>query len=167
MKGKQHKLTAISLAFLILISTTGISMNMMLCNCTGQQYLAFLAKQTNLTCCQQKANISPKQVCCSSSSIIPKHHHAQTSTGEPTILVNKNCCSSFFQYTKANINLDLIQVLELPAFVGSLLTNLIKISAAYIAPVVIPQHLVVQEHSNKAPPRFGRSILNWFQIYRC
>jgi hypothetical protein len=164
MTNTKHKITAISLAFLVLISTTGIGLNIMLCHCTGQQYLALLATKLNLECCKDKLAKAAKKSCCSKATTIKKQ---QTNFDSPTIMAEDGCCSSSFKYAKANINLELAEEIPLPT------TNFVVnywVHNAIIQheqPTLIPQKLAYSNLSNKAPPRFKESILNWFQIYRC
>lgn len=163
MTSTKHKITAISLAFLVLISTTGIGLNIMLCNCTGQQYLAVLASKLNLECCKDKLAEAAKNNCCSSSTSIKK----QPNNFElPTIMADDDCCSSSFKYAKANINLELSEEIPLPT-ISFVLNYFINALVQYEQPVRIPQTIAYSSLSNKAPPRFKTSILNWFQIYRC
>lgn len=165
MTSAKHKITAISLAFLVLISTTGIGVNIMLCHCTGQQYLALLATKLNLECCKDKLAQAAKKSCCSKATTVKKQ---QTNFDSPTIMAEDDgCCSSSFKYAKANINLELAEEIPLPT------TDLVvkhwipTATVQYEHPVLIPQTLAYSNLSNKAPPRFKESILNWFQIYRC
>lgn len=164
MTNTKHKITAISLAFLVLISTTGIGLNIMLCNCTGQQYLALLASRLNLDCCKDKLAEAAKKSCCPSASSIKNQANSFDS---PTIMAKEECCSSSYKYAKANINLELAKEIPLPStdFVfHPLRTNFV---VQYQQPTLIPQTIAYSNLSNKAPPRFNESILNWFQIYRC
>lgn len=164
MTSTKHKITAISLAFLVLISTTGIGLNIMLCNCTGQQYLALLADKLDLECCKDKLAETAKKSCCSSTTTIKKQ---QNNFESPNIMADDDCCSSSFKYAKANINLELGEEILLPttAFVVNHL--LASPFVQYEQPVRIPQTVTYSNLSNKAPPRFKGPILNWFQIYRC
>ena len=165
MTSTKYKITAISLAFLVLISTTGIGLNVMLCNCTGQQYLALLATNLNLECCKDKLAKAAKKSCCSRATTIKKQ---QNNFESPNIMAEDDCCcSSFFKYAKANINLELGEEILLPTtefVINSWITNTF---VQYEQPVLIPQTITYSNLSNKAPPRFKESILNWFQIYRC
>jgi len=164
MTSTKHKITAISLAFLVLISTTGIGLNIMLCNCTGQQYLALLASELNLECCKNKLAEVAKKGCCSGATKVKKQ---QNNFESPTIMAKKDCCSSSFKYAKSNINLELAEEIPLPT-TNFVFEHWIKNTAVqYKQPVLIPQTIAYSNLSNKAPPRFKESILNWFQIYRC
>lgn len=165
MRVKQHKTMALILAFLVLISTTGISMNMMLCNCTGQQYLAMLASKLDLECCKIKAAKQAKKSCCATPS--PQAHTTSTCHKKSPFLANKDCCSPIFKYSKANINLNLSHDLELPTVGDPLPWVYFSPPVYYSAPIVLPQIIAVHNNLNKAPPRYSSSIQNWFQIYRC
>lgn len=164
MTSTKHKITAITLAFLVLISTTGIGLNIMLCNCTGQQYLALLATKLNLECCKDKLAKAAKESCCSPTTTSKKQ---QSNFDSPTIMAEDDCCSSSFKYAKANINLELAEEIPLPT------TNFVtqyyfqNTTVQYEQALLVPQTLTYSNLSNKAPPRFKDSILNWFQIYRC
>jgi len=163
MTKTKHKITAISLAFLVLISTTGIGLNTMLCSCTGQQYLAFLVTKLNLNCCKGTLGDAVKENSCSSSSIIKKQ---QSNFELPSVIEKEDCCSSSFKYAKASINLELSEEIPLPT--SSLVAyHWFYTLLPYEQPVLIPQTVAYSNLSNKAPPRFKESILNWFQIYRC
>ena len=164
MTSTKHKMTAISLAFLVLISTTGIGLNIMLCHCTGQQYLAILATKLNLECCKAKLAKSAKKSCCSSSTTIKKQ---QNNFESPTIMAEDHCCSSSFKYAKANINLELSEEILLPTTNFVVNHSITNAFVQYQQPVLIPQPIAYSCLSNKAPPRFKESILNWFQTYRC
>lgn len=165
MTSTKHKIIALSLAFLVLISTTGIGLNIMLCHCTGQQYLAVLATKLNLECCKDKLAEAAKKSCCSNSTTIKKQ---QNNFESPTIMAQEDdCCSSSFKYAKSNINLELAEKTPLP--ITSLTINhwVTDMFVQYEQPVLIPQTIAYSNLSNKAPPRFKESVLNWFQIYRC
>ncbi|MBL4649344.1 MAG: hypothetical protein JKY03_06390 [Aureispira sp.] len=164
MTSTKHKITAFSLAFLVLISTTGIGLNIMLCHCTGQQYLALLATKLNLECCKDKLTEAAKKSCCSNSTTIKKQ---QNNFESPTIMAQDDCCSSSFKYAKSNINLELSEEIPLPT--TSFVVNhwIPDTFVQYEQPVLIPQTIAYSNLSNKAPPRFKESVLNWFQIYRC
>ena len=164
MTSTKHKITAISLAFLVLISTTGIGLNIMLCHCTGQQYLALLATRLNLDCCKDKLAEAAKKSCCSKSTTIKKQ---QNDFESPTIMAKKDCCSSSFKYAKANINLEFSKEVPLPTSSFVAAYSVANLVVQYEQPTLIPQRLAYSNLSNKAPPRFKESILNWFQIYRC
>lgn len=164
MATTKHKITAFSLAFLVLISTTGIGLNIMLCNCTGQQYLALLASQLNLECCKEKLAEAAKKSCCSTSTIIKQQ---PTNFESPTIMATKKCCTSSFKYAKANINLELTEGIDLPTTNWLPYLWLDRYTVQYEQAPLIPQIIAQGRLSNKAPPRFKDSILNWFQIYRC
>lgn len=164
MTSTKHKITAISLAFLVLISTTGIGLNIMLCNCTGQQYLALLATKLNLECCKDKLTKVAKESCCSPTTTNKKQ---QGNFDAPTIMAEDDCCSSSFKYAKANINLELAEEISLPTTNFVIPYYLPNAIVQYEQAALIPQTLTYSNLSNKAPPRFKESILNWFQIYRC
>ncbi|WMX15823.1 MULTISPECIES: hypothetical protein [unclassified Aureispira] len=161
MTTTKHKITAFSLAFLVLISTTGIGLNIMLCNCTGVQYLAILASKMNLECCKEKLAAAKKNCCTNSKTI------QQDNFDSPTIMAEKECCSSSFKYAKANINLELVKEIPLPttSFVHTFWVP--SKVLPYTEPLLLPQNVACSNTSNKAPPRFKESILNWFQVYRC
>lgn len=165
MHNNYHKITAIILAFLVLFSTTGISMNVILCHCTGQQYLSsFLS---NTSCCTKKE--APLQgnssSCCSQNSIA-----SCSKDGESSIKNGKKCCSSSFKYAKSNINLDLAAspVLPvLPVFLA-LTPTLTTILYSYNNILVIADNYAVIANPNKAPPKpFGQILLQLIQNYRC
>ena len=164
MTSTKHKITAISLAFLVLISTTGIGLNIMLCNCTGQQYLAILASKLNLECCKAKLVEASKKSCCASSSKAKKQ---PTHFESPTIMAKDDCCTSSFKYAKANINLELAEETLLPTNNFALYPEAVYPVIQYETPLILPQTIGYYNLSNKAPPRFKESILNWFQTYRC
>ena len=169
---KQQKISAISLALLVLISTTGISMNMMLCNCTGKQYLSVFASMMDLDCCkvklqEVKVEKTSKHDCCTKKQT-KSCNKEQKNSGKTTILAQKKCCKSNFKYAKANINLDVVSLQELPV------SNLV-LPLAYSFPttfhldfVAFPKTIALEGPPNKAPPRYnGQALMNWFQVYRC
>lgn len=164
MTTTKHKITAISLAFLVLISTTGIGLNVMLCHCTGQQYLALLASKLNLECCKDKLAEAAKKSCCSNATTIKKQPNSFESA---TIIAEDDCCSSSFKYAKANINLELAKDIPLPTTNFAFNYQSANPVVHYEQYIFAPQQIAYNSLSNKAPPRFKGSILNWFQIYRC
>lgn len=164
MRNNYHKITAITLAFLVLFSTTGISMNVVLCHCTGQQYLSVLMPK--LDCCKKKEAQQKEisHVCCSkkTSTTCSKEQH------QLSVETDKKCCSSNFKYSKANINLELTTNTILPSFVVALVPNIVTVLPTYNYVLLIPQVVTVIGHPNKAPPKpFGSELLHLIQNYRC
>lgn len=165
MKQTQHRVIALCLAFLVLISTTGISMNIMLCQCTGEQYLALLANDTPRECCQKHRAQATKKQCCSKAtskqcSIDNKQTHFKA---------KKNCCTPGFQYAKANINFELQKHVDF--VINSFFTVIPVIKSVtydycYSNPFVGLE--TTKRLHNKAPPQFfGQLLLHWIQTYRC
>ena len=169
MTKKQRKISAISLALLVLISTTGISMNTIWCSCTGEQYLSIFAAV--MDCCQDKGQATQVEKtnqhdCCKKQTKSCKKE--QYNSDKTTILAQKDCCTSKFKYAKANINLDVVALQELP--VGDLVMPVVySIPTTFqLHFVAFPQAIALEGTPNKAPPRYyGQSFMNWFQVYRC
>lgn len=154
---------ALSLALLVLISTTGFSMNVMFCSCTGKQYIAILASKLHFSCCKAQL-VKAANNCCKKTKTNCNRSNKKDGA---TILADKDCCSSIFKWKKANINLDLIQQLELPTAHFKILSNYWKTPIYQIALPVFPLTIALIGTPNKAPPRFEGSFQNWFQIYHC
>lgn len=169
MTAKQHRIIALSLAFLVLISTTGISMKVMLCNCTGQEYLAMLASKLDLDCC--KLNIQKQtstHQCCSKAHSKAKHQVSKTTSHQAQIMAKKDCCTPGFKYAKANINFDLAANEQLPNYSLAPLLPIYNIPIYYETVVSFPSTIALIGISNKAPPLpTGQALLNWYQTYRC
>jgi hypothetical protein len=172
MKQQHHKLIAISLALLVLISTTGISMNMMLCSCTGKEYLSMMASVLELDCCKIKKTIVKaakvkKHDCCSKAKACKKTEKKEIDVSKPTIIAKKDCCTPTVKYSKANINLTFGSQEELSSC-KLLLPSHYSVQATYYNNSIVAQAAVLGVPQNKAPPRcFGHALLNWYQTYRC
>lgn len=164
MTAKQHKTMAFSLAFLILISTTGFSVNMLFCSCTGKQYLATLASKLHLDCC--KVELAEAAQNCS-VKVKPTVFAQSVQQDEFQVITKKNCCSNSFKWAKANINLEVTNPLEFPTFILLPVFNYVKQPAYDVPFAVFPKTIALAGYTNKAPPLRGVSIQNWFQIYRC
>jgi len=172
MKQQHHKIIAISLALLVLISTTGISMNMMLCSCTGKEYLSMMASVLELDCCKKnklevKASKAKTHDCCSKEKFCKKTEKKELDASKPTIMAKKDCCTPTVKYSKANINLTFESGQELPSC-HLLLPSVYSFQATYYKNSITAQTAVLGVPQNKAPPRcFGNALLNWYQTYRC
>lgn len=169
MTNQKHQITAFALALLVLISTTGISMKMMFCHCTGQEYWALITAK--LGCCQekeaQKAIESKMASCCSKKQ--EKHCQTKTTDSKKTAVEEKKCCTSKFQYAKANINLDLVQTHDLPVCAAIIpILSSYSFLPIWAEPFFVPQEIALAGCQNKAPPLpYGHDLLHWLQIYRC
>ena len=172
MKQRHHRVIAISLALLVLISTTGISMNMMLCSCTGKEYLSMMASVLELDCCKTKKALvkAPKAKthdCCSKAKACKKTEKKAIDVSKPTIMAKKDCCTPKVKYSKANINLTFGSNQELPSC-KLLLPSVCSIQPTYYNSSIAAQTVVLGVPQNKAPPGcFGHALLNWYQTYRC
>jgi len=164
MNDTQHRIIALSLAFLVLISTTGISMNMMLCQCTGEQYLAAFASKTPKECCE-KHHAQPTQKQCCSATTSKK---CSTDSKQTQFKAKKTCCTPGFQYAKANINFELQKNIDfvIDGFCAVIPTIISTTYDCYSNPFVGLE--TTKRLHNKAPPLFfGQQLLHWIQTYRC
>lgn len=166
MATQKHQIIALSLALLVLISTTGISMKMMLCHCTGKEYWTLITSK--LSCCKLFDEVVGKTTSCCSK----KEQSSCPSTIDKkgnNVSTNEKCCSSKFQYAKANINLDLVQLQDLPyseALIPTL--NSYSYPPIWAESFFVPKEIALAGCQNKAPPKFsGQALLHWLQVYRC
>lgn len=164
MATQKHQIIALSLALLVLISTTGISMKMMLCHCTGEEYWTLITNK--LGCCKQfEAAVEKATSCCSKKEETSCPSHKKGNNVSP----NEKCCSSKFQYAKANINLDLVQMQDLPYSEALIpILNSYSYLPIWAENFFVPKEIALAGCQNKAPPLpFGQDLLHWLQIYRC
>jgi hypothetical protein len=166
---KQHRITAIFLALLVLTSTVGIGMNTMLCKCTGKHYIPMFSATGDSECCKsKKAKDKPtknrKTDCCSKSQ--NKKCSEKQDINEPLIKADKKCCSSDFQYVKADIDFNYIIDEQLPT--SNYVDALVFGNNYYVEPQKTKIAALLTKTSNKAPPNlYGKSLLHRYQIYRC
>lgn len=159
MKPSNHRQIALFLAFLILISTTGIGLTTVVCQCTGQSSLAFLSLNFDKDCCHKtKKSVHQlhKNKCCK------KNHPSQDALGKQL----KGCCDSNFEYFVSDIQLSN------PSYEFELSTVLLHTDiplqyfSAYNYSIQPPQFL--PNTANKAPPKLtGKDILIKYQVFRC
>lgn len=153
-----HRQLAIFLAFLVFISTTGIGITTVLCQCTGESTIALLSLDCAKKCCKKNKQKLPKSAksCCLSN----------TTTCKNSSQNSKGCCKSDYTHIDSDINFSATQ----PAELFSLFVLENNTCAASFPPTELNYTFnhCLSIPSNKAPPNvYGTSLLLRYQIFRC
>lgn len=159
MRENAHRIIAISLSLLILVSTTGFSMNLGWCYCSNQKHISVFVPTE---CCSHDAATEKISSCCSSSIESISESCSQISSG--------NHCDFELKYVQSDINFNTSPSFDLPLFQLLFLNDWQGLnSLTRESYQIVFSPFVSNINGNKAPPilLFGKKLLQFIQVYRC
>ena len=150
MKALGKKIVVFNLITVLLVSTMGFTVSNFYCYCTGQVYTSLSDSEPSIASDMKMADMP----CC--------HKKMQCVHQETK---NKKCGDRQVKHYKLHSPFSAIEKIKLPEFANEAVALLP--SGRYIYSD-FPESFSLTNCPNKAPPpRYGKSLLKFIQVYRC